>query len=238
MIAGLEESRIRPCLESAATAFDQLCLVRAIGNQFYNGTGNDANGFPGLSSLYDLTNMGVDATGTGTTTGSVWIVWENIKGVHWVFGNGQGFNMMPEWRVQQVTGSNSKVLTGYVNNLQAWIGLAFHQSKSASRIRNVTSTQPITDKLIAQALSKFPLQMRASQLTGPRQGSNFVQPAWGGGLKIFMSPFSAYLLQNSRSAATTALTGADPLRFASMPIESNGVPIYLTNSLKENETAS
>lgn len=191
----------------------------SVGAQFYygTGTGGDANGFGGLQAFYDTGNMEVSAGGTPGATTSVYIVWENIKGVHFVFGNQMGITLgLPEWRVQQVLDSNSKPYTAYVNNIQGWIGLATHHTRSVARIKLVDSTHAATDKLIAQAISKFPLAMRT-------------------GLKIFMNPNAAYYLQNSRSAASTGLTSSNPLAYASLPVESCGVPITLTNSLVDTE---
>lgn len=198
-----------------------------IGSQFYYGVNATSDGFNGLQSLYDTTNMELSAGGSAGSSTSAYFVWEDIQGVHFVFGNNKGVDMLPEWRVQQVLGNNSKPMTAYVNNLQGWIGLAMNNTKSVGRIKLIDDTHPLTDKLIAQMLSKFPLQMRSFNMGATR-------PARGG-LKIFCNPRAAYLLQNSRSAASTSLTAANPLAYASLPVESNGVPIILTSSLIDTE---
>lgn len=90
-----------------------------IGSQFYYGTSNDANGFTGIQSLTSSLNAAkstspavVSALGsTASVQTSAYLVWENVKGTHFIFGNNNGLTMLPEWRIQQVLGANSKPMT-------------------------------------------------------------------------------------------------------------------------------
>ncbi len=205
-----------------------------VGTQFYYGLNADPNGFSGIQALTAALNttagspVVISATGSSANVQtSAYLVWESVKGVHWVFGNNQGITMLPDWRIQQVSGANSKPLTAYVNNLQGWIGLAINHPLSVARIANIDATHPLTDKLAAQLLSYIPLQMRGSQVAGNSA------PNWGGSLKWFMNPQAAYTLQSSRSAAT--LNASEPLRFAEMPTQLGGLPIVLTNSIVNTE---
>jgi hypothetical protein len=222
-----------------------------IGAQFYYGTSNDANGFVGLSSLMpnlnttkNLTDPAPPVVGAGGTTASVqssaYLVWEHIKGTHFIFGGNQSVTMLPEWRIQQVSGANSKPMTAYVNNLQGWIGLAVNHPSSIGRIANInlaTDSKPLTDKLVAQLLSLMPLQMRAAAIAQANTGA---ANQWGGQLKLYMNPLTAFGLQQSRSPVSsgtgTAITSADQLRFADLPTSSNGVPIVLTDSISNTES--
>lgn len=217
------------------------------GSQFYYGTSNDANGFIGLASLTASLNAAKNTNpvvvGAGGTTAAVqtsaYLVWENIKGVHWIFGNNNTVTMLPEWRIQQVLGNNSKPMTAYVNNLQGWLGLSVNHPLSVARIANInlgTDSKPLTDALVAQALSYLPLQMRGEVIANANNGG---PNKWGGGLKLFMNPQAAYSLQQSRSPVSsgtgTAITSDQPLKFADLPTSSNGVPIVLTDSIINTE---
>lgn len=194
----------------------------ALGDQFYRGKTAGADGFVGLQASYDATNCEVDATGSGGTCCSVWLIMNSLQGVHWIWGNNSGLNMK-EWRVQTITGADSKPMTAMVNNLSGWVGLSVGHSKSIVRIKNVknASGKYLTDILVAQALEKMPLSIRS-------------QP----GLRLLMNPRAALTLQLSRSTSNstgTQKTDSGILQFAPMPTESNGVPIILTESLPNNE---
>ena len=147
--------------------------------------------------------------------------------------------MLPEWRIQQVSGNNSKAMTAYVNNLQGWIGLSVNHPSAVGRIANVnlaTDSKPLTDKLVAQLLSYMPLQMRMETIANANNGG---PTKWGGGLKLYMNPQTAYSLQQSRSPVSsgtgTAITSAGALAFADLPTSSNGVPIVITDSITQTE---
>lgn len=198
----------------------------AIGNQFYEGTTADAKGFAGLRSLCTASNT--TATGApvilaGGTTASVqtsaYLVWNHVQGCHFVWGNNAGFQMQPEFRTQQVLGNNSKAMTAYVNNLQAWIGLAVNHTKSVGRIANCedASGKRLTDALGAKLLQYIPM---------------FIQNS--GGLRWFMNQQAAYQLQVSRTASTS-ITGSNPLAFPPLPNDMCGIPITITNSITNTE---
>lgn len=196
-----------------------------IGAQFYYGTAADPNGFAGILSLTNALNTSTAATSTGPVIGaggssanvqtSAYLIWQNIKGVHFIWGNNAGLNM-GEFRIQQVSGSNGKPLTGYVNNLQGWIGLAVNHNKSVARIANIDATHALTDKLGAQLLQYVPLAIQNA-----------------GGLMWCMNQQALFSLQNSRSAAT--LNVSDPLRYAPEPTDLAGIPIMKTNSITNTE---
>jgi hypothetical protein len=200
-----------------------------IGAQVWYGTSSDANGFAGILSLTNTLNTGTGPTNpapvvsAGGTTSSVqtsaYLVWNHVKGVHFVWGNNQGFDMSNEYRVQTVLGNNSKNMTAYVNNLQGWIGLAVNHSKSVARIANCedASNKRLTDAVAAKLLSYVPLAIQQS-----------------GGLRWFMNQQAAYQLQVSRSAGT-GITSDEPLKFAPTPTSLAGIPITITNSITNTE---
>jgi len=219
-----------------------------VGTQMYYGTSADANGFVGINTLTAGLNAAKNnnpaVIGAGGTTASVqssaYLIWENVRGAHFIFGNNSGFNMLPEWRIQQVNGLNSKPMTAYVNNLQGWIGFAVNHHNSVARIGNInlgTDSKPLTDKLVAQLLSYIPLQMRQEANANLNGGG---PNKWGAGLKLFLNPQVAYSLQQSRSPISsgvgTAITSNSPLNFAELPTSSNGIPIVITDSVTNTES--
>lgn len=216
-----------------------------VGAQMYYGTSNDANGFAGISALTSSLNAAKNANpvvvGAGGTTASIqssaYLIWENIQGAHFIFGNNSGFNMLPEWRIQQVLGNNSKPMTAYVNNLQGWVGFAVNHPLSVARIANInkgTDSKPLTDAIVAQALSYLPLQMRAEY----NANLNGAGPSkFGPGLKLLMNGITAYGLQASRTATTDAAGGINGAQaYPKLPTESNGIPIILTDSIVNTES--
>jgi hypothetical protein len=201
----------------------------SVGDQFYRGETADSKGFVGLKNLYDTANCEVDAGGSSGTASSAWLVWNDLQGVHWIFGNGNGL-AMNEWQRQQVSDADGKKFFAYVNNLSGWLGLSFGHTRSIVRIKNCTTAKPLTDALVAEAISKLPIFMRRSP-----------------GLKLFMNSAAQLQLQKSRSTVnvgTLDTTNGDKLnrkgdsgilQFAPPPLESMGVPIVLTDSIPNNE---
>lgn len=196
-----------------------------IGAQFYYGTSLDANGFGGILSLTNTlsTAIGAGAPAPVISAGgssanvqtSAYLIWENIKGLHFVWGNNMGLTT-GEFRVQQVLGNNGLPMTGFVNNLQGWIGLAVNHTKSVARIANIDATHGLTDKLGAQLLQYIPLQILET-----------------GGLRWCMNQQALFTLQNSRSAAT--LNDSNELKYAAEPTTLAGIPIMKTNSITNTE---
>ena len=222
-----------------------------VGAQLYYGTNNDSNGFSGISSLTASSNTAknqqpsvVLAGGsTAASQTSVYLIWENLRGAHFIFGNNSGLTMLPEWRIQQVLDDNDsahiKKFTAYVNNIQGWIGWAVNHPLSVARLANVnlpTDSKPVTDNLIAQLLSYLPLQMRSEAIAHLNTGG---PDKFGPGLKLLMNPAAAYSLQQSRSPVTsgvgTAITAADSLKYSDLPFASNGIPIIYTDSISNTE---
>lgn len=190
----------------------------ALGSQFYYGTSADAKGFSGLQSSVD-SSMVIDAQGTGNNTTSVYLVYNDLQGVHFIFGNNTGLQM-GEWMLQQVQDANAKAYMAYVNGLTGWIGLSVNNpTKTIVRIKNITSAKPLTDALLAQAYAKFPVGLKPN--------------------RIFLNRDANYYIQNSRSAVTQQAfklgAAADyPTNSPSVP----GVGFTITDSLTTAEVAS
>jgi hypothetical protein len=184
-----------------------------LGSQFYYGagTGGDAKGHPGLIQSYDSTGMAVDAGGTTATTGSsVWAVRFGPQAVQWVYGN-DGELAVSDVSEQRVLDAAGAPYTAYVQELLARPGLQVASKYATARIKKLTadSGKGLTDALVADLLSKFPVGHKPDYL--------------------FMSRRSHKQLQSSRTA--TNPTGSP----APFPTESHGIPIQVTDSILDTE---
>lgn len=216
-----------------------------IGAQLYYGTAADAGGFQGLVTFVGTSaTYNANASGTASVTTSAWLVYLDIKGVHFVVGRTAAGRSsgdpaqpsgepaviappfrMPEWTKQQVAvGTAGKVAMAFVSNISGWIGLAYGSNNSAFRVRNISlasAASYMTDAQGALLLSKVPLNIRNS-----------------GRLRWFMNRDAAYSLQTSRAPTTTVgVVGASGI-YPMMPQECQGIPITVTDSITSTEAAS
>ena len=200
-------------LEAGGVLAERLVSV---GDQFYRGTTADDKGFAGLQSLYDATNCEVSATGSSGSACSAWLVYNNPKGVHWVWGNGNGLTL-GTWERTRVVDSAGKPYYAYCNNLSGYIGLAFGHSRSVIRIKLITtaSGKNLSDALVMQALNKVPAAMKADRRN------------W----RLFANSTALYTLQLSR----VPTVGDTEVGFPTEPTVSCGVKIIETDSLPQNE---
>lgn len=191
-----------------------------LGEQFYYGDVASSNGFAGLQKFTEAnTALRVNANGDeadGCT--SAYLIFNDLRGTHFVFGANGAIDTSDEWRIQKVV-RDSKSLSAYVNGMTFWIGLQI-APVSVVRIANIDDDNPLTDKLVSAALEKFNLARQPNRLLMNRRARR--------------------LLQSSRSATTTNVrsgqktaTGAEV--WAPMPTESNGIPIIATESIRDTE---
>ena len=187
--------------------------------QIIYGTGNESDGFAGLSenAAYDATtdSMVLDAGGTTASTGSsVWLMHApgDLRGIHFVVGQDGRINI-DETTIQEVDDSAGAHYAAYYTPIQGWAGLAVGGAYSAARICNLTadSGKGLTDALIYEAIETFPVD---------RQN----------GLIIVMNRRSRKQLRASRTA--TNATGVP----APMPQEVEGLPIITVESITNTET--
>lgn len=194
-----------------------------IGTQVWGGIqAGSKYGFQGLASQVDASldnNLG----GVAANSTSVFGVWNNEQGVHFVFGGNKGLDMKETWREQQVLDGNGLPYTAYVNNLYGWIGLAMNHTKSVGRLSGcdgTTAAKSVSDIALAKLLSQFPVGYKPS--------------------KWFMTRPAAYQLQASRSYVSgtngtlaglgdRSSTGREIT--APWPTESMGIPIVITDSI-------
>ena len=185
-----------------------------LGSQVIYGTSVDSKGFPGLQAIHTAFNSGlVVGAGGSTALSSVYGINTDTQGVQLVFGSGTTFEL-GEWRIENV--GTSSVYPAHVANLTAWVGMQVGSKYSVGRLSAVGSDSGagVTDSRLAELLSKYPVGYRPNY--------------W------LMNRRSAFQLQSSRSTAFSALgsksaTGAEV--FAPLPLESNGIPIVITDSI-------
>lgn len=198
----------------------------ALGNQFYYGNPSKTDfGFPGLNQLYDPATCEIMGGATsGSTLTSAWLVVNQPDCAEFIYGKNQGLQLK-QWVPQYAFDTNGGQFRAFMNNLSGFVGLSFNYTKSAVRIKNLdTGTNGLTDKLVAQALALFPVGTVPTHL--------FCNRSQRLALQLSRSPVY--------SSGASAVTAADPLRFAPVPNESNGIPLYVTDSITqtENHTAS
>ena len=192
-----------------------LAALKSVQSQIWNGTGADANGFPGLSSLFPTNDIAgfIDAQGTtDDTASSIYLIKTSPKDVCLAWGN-DGEITVGEQVEQQLTDDNGKPYMGVAQAVHGWVGLQVTNHAAVVRIGNVTadSGKGATDDLIYAGIEEF----------GKRLG---VDPDG-----IFMSHRSRKQLRQSRTA--TNATGTP----APIPTEVGGVPVFATLGLTDEE---
>lgn len=193
-----------------------------IGQQIFYGTnttfGGSADGHPGFLGTYDSTNMVVDAGGTtDNVASSVWLAALGPQDVQLVFGNNSAMQLSP-FTEQVISG-----IPSFVADLTAWVGLQQVNPYSICRIKKLTtdSGKGLTDLLIAEAISKFPVGKQPNA--------------------IFMNRRSLMQLHKSRTVTlfggpgTSKPAGSVEL-VAPLPTSAFNIPIVVTDNILSTET--
>jgi len=180
--------------------------------QIWYGTGNDAGGFAGMDSLYpyiDSDNV-VDAGGS-TSVASAWLLHFDPQ-VAFALAWGKHAQLdIGDVQKVRCKDADGNYFWGLGQDMSGWCGLQLIDWESAVRVANIDSTHKLTDTLLHQALSK----MRTSK-----------QPD-----RIFMTRQTREWWRSGRTA--TNATGAP----APIPVDFEGIPVTVTESLSDTETA-
>lgn len=186
--------------------------------QIINGTGNEADGFNGLTDAAGLDaladEMVYNAGGTtAATASSVWLIRTNEDGndCQIITGNDGLISMGdPVEQALTIDGSSGR-FPGYFVSIIGWLALQVGGARSIGRIANVTEDagKTLTDDLIYEALALFPASRQPN--------------------RIAMSRRSLKQLRASRTA--TNATGAPAPR----PTDVDGIPIVVTDSITNTE---
>lgn len=189
-----------------------------IEKQILYGTGNDADGFIGLSQAETVNSIEndehvVDAGGT-TVNGasSIWLIRsaDDDTGVSVITGN-DGNIEIGDSVVVEATGANNKRYPAYYTPICGWLGLQIGSMWDIVRIVNVTKEDGHTldDDLLSMALERFPANKQPTHIAMTRR--------------------SRGQLQRSRTAVNA--TGAQAPR----PTDYEGIPIICTDQLSNAE---
>jgi hypothetical protein len=195
-------------------AFERQIFNGQIGASDSAGASGASGGFTGFrdaATVDALADTMVVTAGAGTAdvNSSVWAVRLAEDGVCGVFkGDGDPFEML-ETSIIQRNSSAALYYPAYYTAHSAWLGLQVGSSYDIGRIANVTATTGLTDDMIADLLSRFPIGKYPTH--------------------ILMSRRSRKFLQDSRTATTT--NGAP----APFPTEAFGVPIIATDAITDTE---
>lgn len=183
--------------------------------QLIYGTNNQAAGFTGISQAATIDaladEMVTNATGATALT-SVYLLRYGVEDVELILGN-DGNIEVGETIEQLIEGANGKLMPAYVRIQEALVTIKVGAKYSMARIANIgTATgKTLTDALIYDALATFPANKLPSV--------------------IAMNRRSLGQLRKSRTA--TNPTGAP----APIPTEVEGIPIVVTDAIRNDETA-
>lgn len=183
--------------------------------QFLYGTGADSGGFKGLAQLMnDTADDQVVNAGGSTALTSVWMFRStgDEENVCVIAGNNGEIKIEP-YHAQSLTDASGKHFAGYVQPILGWMGMAIGSSYSVCRIANIgTDTgKGLTDALLSQGYAKF------------KEGAPPTH--------IVMNIRSQMQWQQSRT--TYSPTGSE----APIPTSWNGIPVFVTGSIGNAETA-
>lgn len=190
--------------------------MQALGSQFFYGRAIDAKGFPGLVDAVH-SDFVVDATGTGSSSASVYAVKFGIGHVQWIYGE-NGSLAIPDKRIETVyradpgTSTPLKPMDAYVQSMLAYPGVQVGSLRSVGRIKNITASagKTLTDALIYSLLTKMKVRPDV----------------------LFMNKT---LLEQLRASRTTFSPTGLP---APTPNTFEGIPIAPTESLTMTEVAA
>lgn len=190
--------------------------IITIGAQFYYGTSNQANGFPGVRSQLS----GVITAGGTTNSTSAYLLWLNPQGVHFDVGR-DGEIAMPPFTRQQVAAPSPGTgnYFAWVSNISCYIGCAVISTWSVWAVVGVDSTHKLTDAIAAQLVQLIPLNRRQ-------------------GLTWFMNRTAQFTLQSSRSSIGNqpASDRNGTPAWPPPPIDLAGYPIVVTDSITNTES--
>lgn len=199
------------CAREAQRAIKQC--FKHLEKQIIYGTGNDADGFTGLTqALNALSNTMVYGAGGTTALTSVWFIRTNNDetDVQFILGN-NGELTIGDTFIQMIPDATGKMFPAYVTPCEGWGGLQVGSAYSIARICNIDgNANGVTDALLSRGLELFP-EDRQPNL-------------------IVMNKRSRAQLQRSRQAVSTT-GGHVPL-----PTEYEGIPLVVTGSVSIAET--
>ena len=207
--------------ESVAIALSAKSAMEAalqkIAKQTWYGVQADTKGFTGLATLLTLQNGSYTVNATGSTANaasSIFAIRTELQGVQYAWGQDGCIDTGPILEAEQWDSDNKK-FWGYVQKVQAYIGLQVTSKQVIGRICNITpaittQTTPVSlEGQIAKLLEKFPVGKEPNLL--------------------FMTKRTLEQIRSQRIATTT--TGKE----APYPDNIFGIPIHVTEAISNTE---
>jgi hypothetical protein len=165
-VADADERGPARVLGLEASGVAKAALIHVI-QQMYYGVSSDSKGFPGLKAF---TPFGGDYTlnaggTTAKTASSVFGVRFGEQDVQMLWGNNTTLTL-DEWRTQQLSDSDGKKYTGYVNDLGGWSGLQIGNKYAAGRICNLTAdaNKGLTEERLNDFMDLYPQAYKPTHL--------------------------------------------------------------------------
>jgi hypothetical protein len=209
--------------QQAADAAQGMALT--LGEQVWYGVNADPSGFIGLGAQL-ATNGSVSASTEANTT-SAYLVYMGLQGVHFVVGK-NGLMPFSGWEKFPFT-DGGLTRKQWHANMAGYIGLNVGSEQSVYRVQGIkadNAARYMTDAKGAELLAKVP----SSRSQGLKNGGSQ-------GLVWFMNKQAAYTLQLSRSAIGNVAAGRGGIpAFAPLPDECQGIPIIVTDMIRNTET--
>lgn len=191
--------------------------MESLAHQVFYGDQASSDGFNGLQAAATRDGSIVDIGGSssGSLTSAYLVFTNTPKAVHFIYGGDGEIGTDTEWVEQDVADAEGKVYRALTNDILVWMGLSTPPG-AAIRLANVhPGTSDLSDSNISEALSKVPRGVYGDPI-------------------LFMNRDGAHSLQRTRSA-TTNRRGVNGAIWADWPVESNGVPIVVTDTLSSEE---
>ena len=204
-------------VEAALVKYEQQVINGVVGASDSAAASGDAAGFTGFrdaSTVDAVADSLVVAAGSGTAdaNSSVYGVRMANNGVVGVYnGDGPALELTDPTIVQRVVnpGTDNKTHAAWYQEGGIWLALQVGSAYDLGRIANLDTTNTLTDDLISDLLSLYPVGKMPTHLV--------------------MSRRSLKQLQQSRTA--TNVTGAP----APFPTEAFGVPIVVSDNVSDTE---
>lgn len=208
-------------LADETSGVGQGCLL-SIGAQMFYGKRVDSVGFYGLDQMIDdsmILSADPSKPADSNDGTSVYAVVEGPRGVQLVTGNDRGFSLGPF--SSMLLPKEDGAVPGKGASLDMWVTLANHSRLTAARLKNIGDAEGTTlnDKLLNRLINKFPAGTRVTSL--------------------FMNSKALLQLQESRPVITVSANGGstgDAPTIAPTPSSYMGIPIYVTDSIQDNES--
>lgn len=209
-------------------------VLLSIGAQNFYGKLIDKEGYYGLNEMIDdsmiiSANPALAESAPSSNKGtSVYAIIEGPTAIQMVYGNGQtiGLSAFTDQLIpKQKPDGTLGLIPCKASDMNCWVAITNNSKLTAARLKNIdvskgATTAKLNDELIADLLALFPAGYKVTAL--------------------LMNSKARLQLQKSRPVVAAAVNGGNAgggsSGFAPIPVESNGVPIWCTDSIVSDES--